>query len=50
MKKAQLTNIEASFLRKINEIDVAMGKADIRSNPVVYGILNVQSERATGSE
>ena len=42
MRSSQLANAEADYQRHIQEFDDAMAKADITSEPVAYGVLEVE--------
>ena len=42
MRQHQITNAEADYERRIQELKAAMVKADITAEPVAYGILEVE--------
>ena len=42
MRQYQITNAEADYNRRIQELEDAMAKADITAEPVAYGILEVE--------
>lgn len=44
MYRAQLASLEAAYARNIQELDIAVEKADIVSTPVMYGIIRVTKE------
>lgn len=44
MRQAQITAAEADYARRIQELDIAMERADIIASPVAYGILHVLGE------
>ena len=43
MRGYQIANAEADYKRRIQELDAAMEKADITTEPVAYGILEVST-------
>ncbi len=45
MRQAQIDNAEADFARRTQELDIAIEKADIITEPVAYGILIVEDEK-----
>ena len=42
MRTYQIANAEADYNRRIQELDAAMAKADITTELVAYGILEVE--------
>jgi ATP-dependent helicase HepA len=44
MYRAQLASLEAAFARNIQDLDIAVEKADIVTTPVMYGIIRVTKE------
>ena len=44
MRQSELANAETDYRRRIQEFDEAIVKADITSEPVAYGILEVKGE------
>ena len=42
MRRSELTNAEADYRRRIQEFDLAIVQADITSEPVAYGVLEVE--------
>ena len=43
MRRSEFANAEADYRRRIQEFDVAIAQADITSEPVAYGILEVSA-------
>lgn len=41
MRQSQIANAEADYARRIQDLDIAMERADVIAAPVAYGILNV---------
>jgi hypothetical protein len=39
-----LASLEAAFARNIQDLDIAVEKADIVTTPVMYGIIRVTKE------
>ena len=44
MRQHQITNAEADYDRRIQELEDAMAKADITAEPVAYGMLEVEGD------
>ncbi len=42
MRRSQVDSAEADFTRRIQELDSAMGRADVVHEPVAYGVLTVK--------
>ena len=42
MRRSQLASAEADYERHIEEIEIAIERADITSQPVAFGILKVE--------
>ncbi len=42
MRQSQIDSAEADYARRIQELDIAMERADITAGPVAYGILYVE--------
>ena len=42
MRQYQITNAQADYNRRIQELEDAMAKADITAEPIAYGILKVE--------
>ena len=41
MRRSQIAAAEADYTRRIEELETAMGKADIISDPVAYGVIEL---------
>ena len=41
MRQAQISAAEADFARRIQDLDIAMERADITSEPVAYGVIKI---------
>lgn len=41
MRESQINTAQADYARRIQELDIAMERADIAAQPVAYGIINV---------
>ena len=41
MRQSQIAAAEADYARRIQELDIAMERADITADPVAYGVLRV---------
>ncbi len=44
MRQSQIDGAEADYARRIQELDIAMERADITAQPVAYGVLQVEGE------
>ncbi len=44
MRQAQIATAEADYARHIQELDIAMERADITAQPVAYGVITVKGE------
>jgi len=44
MRQSQIDSAEADYERRIQELDIAMERADITAQPVAYGVLQVEGE------
>jgi hypothetical protein len=42
MRQAQITAAEADYARRIQELDIAMERADITAQPVAYGVIHIE--------
>ena len=42
MRQAQITAAEADYARRIQELDIAMERADITAQPVAYGVIQIE--------
>jgi len=42
MRRSQIAAAEADYARRIQELDIAMERADVTAGPVAYGILHVR--------
>ncbi|MEA3544567.1 MAG: SNF2-related protein, partial [Thermodesulfobacteriota bacterium] len=42
MRQSQITTADADYARHIQELDIAMERADVISGPVAYGVINVK--------
>ena len=42
MRQAQIAAAEADYARRIQELDIAMERADITAQPVAYGVISVE--------
>jgi hypothetical protein len=41
MRQAQIAAAEADYARRIQELDIAMERADITAQPVAYGVIHI---------
>ena len=41
MRQSQIATAEADYARRIQELDIAMERADLIAEPVAYGILEI---------
>ena len=41
MRRSQIDNANADFDRRIKELEIAVTKADITSQPIAFGIIRV---------
>jgi hypothetical protein len=41
MRQSQIDSAEADYARRIQELDIAMERADITAQPVAYGVIHV---------
>ena len=44
MRRSQIATAEADYTRHIQELETAMGKADIIAEPVAYGVIELQGK------
>ena len=44
MRESQIATAEADYTRRIQELETAMGKADIIAEPVAYGVIELQGK------
>jgi len=42
MRQSQIDAAEADYARRIQDLDIAMERADIIAEPVAYGIIHVE--------
>ena len=42
MRQSQIAAAEADYARRIQELDIAMERADITAQPVAYGVINIE--------
>ena len=42
MRQSQITAAEADYARHIQDLDIAMERADVTAGPVAYGVLIVE--------
>jgi len=42
MRQSQIDSAEADYARRIQELDIAMERADITAQPVAYGVISVE--------
>ena len=42
MRQSQIDSAEADYARRIQELDIAMERADITAQPVAYGVINIE--------
>ena len=48
MRQAQIDAAEADYARRIQELDIAMERADITAQPVAYGLIHIYGEVLDG--
>ena len=41
MRQSQIVTAEADYARRIQELDIAMERADVVAEPVAYGVIQV---------
>ena len=46
MRKSQIASAESDYARRIQELDIAVERADITAEPVAFGVLKVKGEKA----
>ena len=46
MRQAQIDAAEADYARRIQDLDIAMERADVLADPVAYGVINVLGEKS----
>jgi hypothetical protein len=44
MRRSQIAAAEADYARRIQEMDIAVERADIVAGPVAYGVIQVLGE------
>ena len=44
MRQSQIDTAEADYARRIQELDIAMERADITAQPVAYGVLQIKGD------
>ena len=49
MRRSQIAAAEADYARRIQELDIAMERAEITAGPVAYGVIQVD-EGSTNAE
>ena len=45
MRQSQISSAEADYAMRIQEMDIAMERADVTADPVAYGVLFVEGQR-----
>lgn len=45
MRQSQIAAAEADYARRIQDLDIAMERADITAGTVAYGVLTVEGEK-----
>ncbi len=48
MRQSQIATAEADYARRIQELDIALEKADVTADPVAYGVLFVDGGGSDG--
>ncbi len=48
MRRSQIAAAEADYARRIQELDIALERADIVASPVAYGVIHVSERSANG--
>jgi len=43
MRQSQIAAAEADYARRIQDLDIAMERADVTAGPVAYGIIEVST-------
>jgi hypothetical protein len=46
MRRSQIAAAEADYARRIQELDIALERADIVAGPVAYGVIHVSGGSA----
>ncbi len=46
MRRSQIAAAEADYARRIQELEIAMERADVTAEPVAYGMINVEEDRS----
>jgi hypothetical protein len=46
MRRSQIASAEADYSKRIQELDIALERADIIAKPVAYGVIDVLEERS----
>jgi hypothetical protein len=46
MRRSQIASAEADYSKQIQELDIALERADIIAGPVAYGVIDVLEERS----
>jgi hypothetical protein len=44
MRQSQITAAEADYARHIQDLDIAMERADVTAEPVAYGVIQIEKE------
>ena len=42
MRRSQIAAAEADYARRIQELDIAMERAEVTAGPVAYGVIHVE--------
>ena len=48
MRRSQINTAEADYARRVQELDIAIERADITAQPVAYGIISIYGENDYG--
>jgi superfamily II DNA or RNA helicase len=49
MRQAQIATVEADYARRIQELDIALERADIVAGPVAYGVIHISGEQSNAN-
>ena len=44
MRQSQINTAESDYARRVQELDISIERADIKADPVAYGVLNVKED------
>ena len=44
MRQSQIGTAEADYARRIQDLDIAMERADVTAEPVAYGVIDIEGE------